>query len=83
MSDLDLLAPPARAALGIKLEGYIEACVALAHVSNVGLGEALSLTTLALMREMHARGLDRCHAMAMVTEEMDKLWPRQASFSLN
>ena len=82
MADLDFLADPVKTALTIKLDGYIEACVALARLHNIGLGEALSLTALALMRELQAHGIQRERARQIAGEAIDRLWPSQAAMVL-
>lgn len=83
MADFDNLSVQVGTILTVKLDGHIEACVALAQIEGIGLREALELTALALLREMHARGIVRDHAAAIVGNAMDRVWPHEERFRLS
>lgn len=83
MADFDNLQQPAGTILMVKLDGHIEACVALAQIQGIGLGEALELTAQALLREMHARGIGRDRATAIVGNARDRVWPSEKRSVLN
>ena len=65
MSDFNRLSDGQKALLKIKLDGYIEAAVQAARIRNIGVLEALSLTTTALVRELSAYSLQRERANEM------------------
>lgn len=76
MRDAELLTPQQRAILRLKLDGYIEACVQMARLHNIGLAEALELTSQALFREMATRSVPRTIAQRTVWRAMESVMPR-------
>ncbi|CUH46410.1 hypothetical protein [Ruegeria atlantica] len=59
MSDLKNLSRQRRVILQIKIDGHIEAAIFAAKANGIGLSEAISLTSRALVKEMAANSMDR------------------------
>ena len=78
MSDFERLGDQVKALLQIKLDGHVEACVHAAHSQNIGVAEAMSLATLAFMREFGARGFDRTTTTAILDAALNQTYPLPA-----
>ncbi len=59
MSDLSNLTKQRQAILQIKIDAHIEAVMLASKANSIGLSEALSLASRALVREMAAHSMDR------------------------
>jgi hypothetical protein len=76
MSDFDRLSDSQKTLLMIKLDGYIEAAVQAARIRNIGLLEALSLTTAAAVRELAAYSLGRDKANEIWVTAIDQVYDK-------
>lgn len=74
MSDFDNLSDRQKAFLQIKLDGFIEAAVQAARMQNVGISEALSLTMLAVAREVAAHAVKPEKAAEIWAAAIDKTY---------
>ncbi|SNS59831.1 inositol monophosphatase family protein [Tropicimonas sediminicola] len=75
MSDFDNLSDQQKALLQIRLDGYLEAAVMAARSQNIGLTEALSLATTALLREFSAQGIPREKVVEIWQKAMLPIYP--------
>ncbi|MFD0982649.1 inositol monophosphatase family protein [Tropicimonas aquimaris] len=75
MSDFETLSDQHKALLQIRLDGYLEAAVMAARAQNIGLTEALSLATSALLREFSAQGIPREKLMEIWKKAMQPIYP--------
>ena len=73
-SDFDVLPDRQQTLLKIKLDGYIEAAVQAARARSIGAHKALSLTMVAVFREMAAHSLSREHAHEVCVAAMDQVY---------
>ncbi len=86
MSDFHHLSDSRKSLLMIKLDGYIEAAVHAARIKNIGLLEALSLTTAAVIRELSAYSVQREKANEIWAAAIDQIYndsERQATRTVN
>lgn len=75
MSDFDNLPDQQKFLLQVKLDGFIEGAVLAARVQNVGVSEALSLTTSALLREFSAHGVPRARLIETWNMAVERIYP--------
>ena len=73
-SDFDVLPDGQQTLLKIKLDGYIEAAVQASRARSIGAHEALSLTMVAVFREMAAHSLSRESAHEICVAAMDEVY---------
>ena len=75
-SDFDVLPDRQQTVLKIKLDGYIEAAVQAARARSIGAHEALSLTMVAVFREMAAHSLSResAHEILALSAPIGARW---------
>ncbi|SDL48288.1 inositol monophosphatase family protein [Aliiruegeria lutimaris] len=74
MSDLEALSDKQKFLLVVKLDGYVEAAVSAARAQNIGMSEALSLTTTAVLREFAAHGVPREKLIEIWTKAMQPIY---------
>jgi hypothetical protein len=75
MSDFENLTDQQRLVLQVKLDGFIEAGVMASRALNIGLSEALSLATSALLREFSAHGVSREKLIETWKKAMEPIYP--------
>lgn len=75
MSDFENLTDQQKFLLQVKLDGFIEGAVLAARVQNVGVSEALSLTTSALLREFSAHGVPRATLIETWNRAVARIYP--------
>lgn len=74
MSDFERLNDQQKALLQIKLDGHVEACILAAHQLNIGVEEAISLTSLAFLREFCSRQFDRMATEAILAKAVNQTY---------
>jgi len=79
MSDFENLTDQQKLFLQVKLDGFIEAAVMAARAQSIGLSEALSLATSALLREFSAHGVPREKLIEMWKKAMEPVYPAPPS----
>jgi ADP-ribosyl-[dinitrogen reductase] hydrolase len=75
MSDFENLTDQQKFFLQVKQDGFIEAAVLAARAQSIGLSEALSLTTFALLREFSAHGVPREKLIETWRKAMEPIYP--------
>lgn len=75
MSDFENLTDQQKFFLQVKQDGFIEAAVMAARAQSIGLSEALSLTTFALLREFSAHGVPREKLIETWKKAMEPIYP--------
>lgn len=75
MSDFENLTDQQKFFLQVKLDGFIEAAVMAARAQSIGLSEALSLATSALLREFTAHGVPREKLIETWKKAMEPIYP--------
>ncbi len=77
MSDLSNLSKQRQTILQVKIDGHIEAAMHASKANNIGLVEAMSLASRALVREMVATGIDRVKARSILMSALQSGFPVQ------
>lgn len=75
MSDFENLTDQRKFLLQVKLDGFIEGAVLAARTHRLGVSEALSLATAALLREFSAHGVPRDKMIETWNKEIETIYP--------
>ncbi len=75
MNDFKNLNKQRQTLLKIKIDGYIEAAILAAKTNNIGLSEAVVLTTQGLIREMAAQSIEKDRARILLNAALKSAFP--------
>nr|WP_321251730.1 hypothetical protein [uncultured Ruegeria sp.] len=75
MNDFKNLNKQRQTLLKIKIDGYIEAAILAAKTNNIGLSEAVFLTTQGLIREMAAQSIENDKARLLMDAAFKSAFP--------
>ncbi len=75
MNDFKNLNKQRQTLLKIKIDGFIEAAILAAKTNNVGLSEAVFLTTQGLIREMAAQSIEKDRARILLDAAFKSAFP--------
>lgn len=74
MSDFERPSGQNKAMLQIMMDGHVEACVHAAEHMNIGIGEAMDLAAMAILREFAARQFDRAATSGILDDALDQTY---------
>ncbi len=75
MNDFKNLNKQRQTLLKIKIDGYIEAAILAAKTNNIGLSEAVVLTTQGLIREMASQSIEKDRARFLLEAALTSAFP--------